>query len=84
MAQFDPTIEVRIQGEDDPIFSILSLAHQLREGDVFQYEVSGEGLVTYKVENAVLSLVHSPSSNPETDTLHYDNPKLLVEVSVVP
>ena len=84
MAQFDPTVEVRLEGESEIIFSILSLGHQFREGDVFTYDGVGSLPVTYKVESASLSLVQAINPESEFDTQHYGNPTLFVEVSVVP
>lgn len=84
MAQFDPTIEVRLEGEAEIIFSILSLGHQFREGDIFTYDGVGSGPVTYKVESASLYLVQATNPESEFDTQHFRNPILRIGVSVVP
>lgn len=84
MAQFDTTIEVRLQGESELIFSILSLGHQFSEGEIFTYDGVGSSPVTYKVESASLYLVQATNPESEFDTAHYRNPTLLLEVSVVP
>ena len=84
MAQFDPTVEVRLEGESEILFSILSLGHQLREGDIFTYDGVGSVPVTYKVESASLYLVQATNPESSFDTQHYGNPTLLVGVTVVP
>ncbi len=84
MAQFDSTVEVRLEGQSELIFSILSLDHQLREGDVFTYDGVSSPPVTYRVESARLYLVQARNPESDFETAHYANPKLLVGVSVVP
>lgn len=84
MAQFDSTVEVRLEGDSEIIFSILSLGHQFREGDVFTYDGAGAVPVTYRVESARLYLVRATNPESEFDTQHYANPILKIGVSEVP
>ena len=84
MPHFTPTVEVRLEGESEILFSILALGHQLREGDVFTFDGVGSGPVDYRVESAklVIRRVTNPESSPATG--HYTNPVLLIEASEVP
>ncbi len=81
MAQYDLRIEVRLQGQQELVFSVVSLAYQFREGDIFSYAAEGEATVEYKVESAKLEL-STRDTEPEDSSI-WVLPVLKVGVSVV-
>lgn len=82
MAQYDVRVEVRLEGQQELLFSILSLGYQFRENDVFSFSSGGGVAVEYKVESVKLEL-STYSSSPLGSVL-VKLPVLKIGVSVVP
>ncbi len=78
-----PTVQFRLEGQEDLLFELYGFGYQLRDGDLFSYTATGASKVEYKVESAKLDLSEvSVGAGPPRDA--WDEPILRIGISVVP